>query len=96
MIRGAAVKIRRPWGVFLLAIVTLGIYYFVWYYIVHRELREFGRSSPEPTPLREVDPVISLLAITLGGFLVIPPFVSTYRASRESGGRRSSPGPRSV
>jgi hypothetical protein len=25
-------KIRSPWGVFFLALVTLGIYYLYWYY----------------------------------------------------------------
>ena len=66
-IRGANVKIRRPWGVFFLVLVTLGIYYLVWYYKTNRELHDYGI---------EVEPVVSLLAITLGGLLIIPPFVS--------------------
>jgi hypothetical protein len=66
---GVPVKIRRPWGVFFLALLTLGIYYFVWYYKTNRELRLYG----------DVNAGLSLLAITLGGFLIIPPFVSTWR-----------------
>jgi formate hydrogenlyase subunit 3/multisubunit Na+/H+ antiporter MnhD subunit len=69
-IRGATVKIRRPWGVFFLVLVTLGIYYLVWYYKTNRELHDYGI---------EVEPVVSLLAITLGGLLIIPPFVSEWR-----------------
>jgi hypothetical protein len=67
---GAEVKIRSPLGAFLLAIVTLGIYYWVWYYKINRELRDFGI---------DVRPGIALLAITLGGILIVPPFVSIWR-----------------
>lgn len=67
---GARVKIRRPWGVFLLTIVTLWLYYLVWYYKINREMRDFGV---------DVSPGGALLAITLGGFLIVPPFVSTWR-----------------
>ena len=70
-IRGTNVKIRRPWGVFFLAIVTLGIYYFVWYYKVNRELRDAAGI--------EVSPGVAVLAVTLGAFLIVPPFVSMYR-----------------
>jgi hypothetical protein len=48
---GSHVKIRSPFGVFVLAIVTLGIYYLVWYFKVNREIRDatgigWIRSSP--------------------------------------------------
>ena len=69
-VRDARVKIRRRWGVFFLILVTFGIYYFVWYYKTNRELRDVGIA---------VNPWISLLAITLGGLLIVPPFVSTWR-----------------
>ena len=67
---GTEVKIRRPWGVFLLTIVTLWIYYLVWYYKINREMRDYGV---------DVSPGVALLAITLGGLVIIPPFVSTWR-----------------
>ena len=70
-IRGRPAKIRRPWGVFLLALITFGIYYIVWYYKTNRELRDVVGI--------DVRPGIALLAITLGSFLVIPPFVSMWR-----------------
>lgn len=78
--RGAYVKIRHPWGAFLLVIVTLGIYYLFWYYFINRELRDFGRASAESGGNRiEVNPWISLLAVTFGWLLIVPPFVSWYR-----------------
>jgi hypothetical protein len=75
-VRGAPVKIRNPWGAFLLAIVTLGIYYLVWYYKVNRELRDYGRAVG-----RDLgdSPVTSLLAVTLGWLVIVPPFVSMFR-----------------
>ena len=32
-VRGVEIKLRRPWVAFVLAIVTLGIYYLYWYYV---------------------------------------------------------------
>ena len=68
---GTEVKIRNPFGVFALAIVTLGIYYVVWYYKVNRELRDAAGI--------DVSPVTAVLAITLGWIIIVPPFVSWYR-----------------
>ena len=34
-------KTRNPWGVWLIALITLGVYFFVWYYKVNRELRDY-------------------------------------------------------
>jgi hypothetical protein len=69
-------KLRNPWAVFLLILVTLGIYYLVWYYKTNRELADYGVGD---------SPGISLLAVTLGSFLVIPPFVSMWRYFRRIG-----------
>ena len=76
-VRGVDVKIRNPWLVFLWAIVTLGVYYVVWYYKINRELRDYGRAT-DSEELGD-SPLISLLAITVGWIVVIPPFVSMYR-----------------
>ena len=65
------VKIRNPFGVFVLSIVTFGIYYLVWYYKVNRELRDAARI--------DVSPVVALLAVSIGWFIIVPPFVSWYR-----------------
>ena len=80
-----AVKERRPWGAFFLSIVTLGIYYLVWYYKVNREVRDFGqaltrrRMDPSLAERTNVSPGGAVVAITLGGLLIIPPFISTWR-----------------
>ena len=70
-VRGAEVKIRNPFLVFIWSLVTLGIYYVVWYYKVNRELRDAAGAS--------VSPVVALLAITVGWIVIVPPFVSWYR-----------------
>jgi len=70
-VAGRAGKRRNPVIVWLLLpIVTLGIYAWVWYYKVNRETRDLGVT---------VSPGISLLAITLGSFILVPPFVSFFK-----------------
>ena len=70
-VRGTQVKLRSPWGAFFLSLVTLGIYYLVLYYRTNKELRDAAGM--------DVSPGVALLAITLGGFLIVPPFVSEWR-----------------
>ena len=70
-VHGATVKIRNPFLVFVWSIVTLGIYYVVWYYKINRELRDACGV--------EVSPVVALLAVTVGWLVIVPPFVSWYR-----------------
>ncbi len=73
-------KIRSLWGVALLPYVTFGIYSLVWYFKINRELRDLGRK-------RQVQglgdsPGTSLLAITLGAFVIVPAVMSiigTYK-----------------
>jgi uncharacterized protein DUF4234 len=66
-------KRRNIVGVWLgLPLITLGIYNYVWHYKVNNEARRYLRDN-------SIRPGISLLAITLGAFLIIPPFVSVYR-----------------
>lgn len=68
-------KTRDPLGVALLTLVTLGIYFFVWYYKVNREARDYLGDN-------EISPGIALLAVTLGWLIIVPPFVSTYRTGQ--------------
>ena len=75
---GAKAKIRHPLVAFALVFLTFGIYYLVWYYKVNRELRDLGRATGEEARLGR-HPLTSLLAITFGWLLVVPPFVSFYR-----------------
>lgn len=39
--RGRTAKIRNPWAVPLLSVITLGIYYLVWYYKINREMSDW-------------------------------------------------------
>jgi Domain of unknown function (DUF4234) len=64
------VKHRSPLGVWLLIVVTLGIYGLVHWYKINREMRDY--SAEAGSPLGN-DPALSLLALFPGGFLIIPP-----------------------
>ena len=71
-------RVRRLWVVAVLLVVTGGFYYLVWYYRVNRELRDYGRSYGDPNPL-DVDLTRTLLAVTLGGLVIVPAAVSVAR-----------------
>ena len=73
-------KIRSPWAAALLPIITLGIYYLVWYYKINREMADLGRSRN--TDELGDSPVTSLLAITLGALIIVPALVSVYRTAQ--------------
>jgi hypothetical protein len=74
----AIVRVRRPWAIVLLSILTLGVYSAVWYYKVNREMRDYGSASGD-SELAESKPVRSVLAVTIGSVLVIPVLVSYVR-----------------
>lgn len=70
-------KIRNPWGVIGLSLITLGVYWWFWYYFVNKELAEMGKARG--TEELGTSPGTSLLAVTLGCFIIVPPFVSLYK-----------------
>ena len=72
VVNNVGYKRRNPWGVFLLALVTLGIYYLVWWYKINNKLRNYGIDN---------SPAKAVLAITLGAFIIVPPFVSFYNTA---------------
>jgi hypothetical protein len=72
------VKVRSPWAVALLPFITFGIYHFVWWYKINREARDFDENIA-------VEPVLSLLAITVGWLIIVPPYVSIYRTGSRIG-----------
>jgi hypothetical protein len=45
-VSGARIKVRDPWRVGILMVVTLGLYSWVWFYKVNRELRDYSESKP--------------------------------------------------
>ena len=81
-VRGTDVKIRNPFLVFVWSLVTLGIYYVVWYY--QGQPRTAGRGRSNDTP------VVALLAITVGWIVIVPPFVSWYRTFANAEAQRSA------
>jgi uncharacterized protein DUF4234 len=75
---GSTAKLRNPWGVIGLSIITIGIYYIFWWYYINREMRDFGRARN--TDLGQ-NPGNSVLAITLGALIIVPALVSMWRTS---------------
>jgi Domain of unknown function (DUF4234) len=77
---GATAKVRNPLGVVGLSLITIGVYFFFWWYFINREMRDLGRS-------RNVDigqsPGNSVLGVTLGALIIVPAIVSEWR----TGGR---------
>jgi hypothetical protein len=73
-IEGQTYKKRDPLGVLGLSFITFGIYWWWWYYTINDELRRFERDDT-------IRPGIALLAVTLGWFLIVPPFISMYNTS---------------
>ncbi|HSO97990.1 MAG TPA: hypothetical protein VLP43_03490 [Solirubrobacteraceae bacterium] len=69
------VKVRRPWAVATLTALSLGIYSPVWVYKVNRELRDYGAARGDER-LAESRPWRSVLAVTVGGLVVIPALVA--------------------
>ena len=65
---------RHAVGVAVLSVVTLGIYFFYWYYKVNDEARRYLRDET-------IRPGIALLAVLLGWIIIVPPFVSGYRTA---------------
>jgi Domain of unknown function (DUF4234) len=70
---GRVGKIRNIVLVWLVwPLITLGVYHFVWWYKINREARDLDSRI-------EVNPVLSVLALTLGALIIVPAFVSIYR-----------------
>jgi hypothetical protein len=67
-------KSRGPFAVWLLSLVTLGIYGLVWYFKINRELRDFH-------PSIQVKPGLALLAL----FVPIAGWVSIYNTGKRIG-----------
>jgi hypothetical protein len=77
---GARAKVRDEGLVLLWTILTLGIYNLVWYYRINREMRDFGRSHGDEK-LAGSNPVLSILAVTIGALVIVPPIVSYWKTT---------------
>ncbi|HET7509046.1 MAG TPA: DUF4234 domain-containing protein [Solirubrobacterales bacterium] len=72
------VKVRNPWAVALLPIITLGIYHLVWWYRINKELKAYGEAKVYDLGQ---NPTNSLLALFPGGLIIIPALVSYWRGT---------------
>jgi len=78
-------KIRNVIGVPALMVVTLGIYSWVWWYKINREMRDLGAKHDRPD--LGTNPALSVIAITFGVLLIVPPFFSiagTYKRAKRA------------
>lgn len=80
-IRGtqSEVKVRSPWAAALLPIITLGIYHFVWWYKVNKELKAYGEAKGYDLGQ---SPTNSLLALIPGFLIIVPPLVTYWRGTK--------------
>lgn len=73
------VKVRNPWAVALLPIITLGIYHLVWWYKINKELKAYGEAKGYDLGQ---NPTNSLLALVPGFLIIVPPLVSYWRGTK--------------
>ena len=66
---------RSPLGVLGLSIITLGIYYFVWYYKINVELKRYEQDDT-------MSPTRSLMAVIFGWIIILPPFIAMYNTAK--------------
>jgi uncharacterized protein DUF4234 len=74
-IEGQQYMKRNPLGVLGLSVITLGIYFFVWYYKVNVEIQ---RLENDPT----MSPTRSLMAMIFGWLIIAPPFIAMYNTAK--------------
>jgi hypothetical protein len=74
---GGVGKIRSFWVGLGLSVITLGIYYYFWYYLINDELKDIGAAKGDQN-LANSSPMMSVIAVLVGGFALIPPFISIY------------------
>jgi hypothetical protein len=73
------VKVRNPWAVALLPIITLGIYHLVWWYKINKELKAFGEARGYDLGQ---NPMNSLLAVFPGVFIIVPPLITYWKGTK--------------
>jgi hypothetical protein len=66
---------RNPLGVLGLSFITLGIYFFVWYYKINDEVRRFERDDT-------ISPTRSVVAMTVGWLIIVPPFIAMWNTAK--------------
>lgn len=75
----ASVKLRGPLWVGLLSLLTVGLYAIYWVYQTAKHLRDYGRAHNRDLGQR---PGMTLLAVTAGWLVIVPPFIAMYRQAK--------------
>ncbi len=65
---------RSPIGIMGLALVTFGVYFFIWYYKINEEIRTFEQDDT-------ISPTRSLMAVLFGWLIIVPPFIAIYNTA---------------
>ena len=73
------VKVRNPWAVALLPIITLGIYHLVWWYKINKELKAYGEAKGYDLGQ---NPTNSVLALFPGALIIVPALVTYWRGTQ--------------
>ena len=73
------VKVRNPWAVALLPLITFGIYHLVWWYRINKELKAYGEAKGYDLGQ---NPTNSLLALFPGALIVVPALITYYRGTK--------------
>jgi hypothetical protein len=74
-IEGTPYLKRNPLGVLGLSFITLGIYFFYWYWKINDELSTFGHDDT-------ISPTRSLMAILFGWIIIVRPFIAIYNTAK--------------
>jgi len=74
-IQGQSYLKRNPLGVLGLTVITLGIYFFYWYWKINDELRLYKRDE-------SINPTRSLMAMLFGWLIIVPPFIAMYNTAK--------------
>ena len=72
---GQQYKKRHPLAVLGLSFLTLGVYFFVWYYKINDELRRAHNDDG-------ISPMRSLMAMIFGWAIIVPPFIAMYNTAK--------------
>ena len=73
------IKVRGPWWVGIFSLVTFGIYAIYFVYVTAKHLSSYGNSKGRDLGQ---SPGMTLLALTLGWIILIPPIVAMYRQAK--------------
>ncbi len=74
-VEGQQYKKREPLGVLGLSFLTLGVYFFVWYYKINVELKRAQNDEG-------ISPTRSLMAMIFGWVIIVPPFIAMYNTAK--------------